>query len=254
MKKLILATSILAAFAANTAFAEEAAPAAAPVPDHVVAYNIGATSDYRFRGISQSRLKPAVFGGVDYTNNPTGLYVGTWISTIQWVKDAGGDSSPEIDIYAGKRGEFSGFAYDVGVIRYYYPSNNLERVTVNADTTEAFAQLGYGAASVKYSQALTNFIGWAEGTSGSNYIEANYNPEITDGYILNLHAGKQVVKNYRSADYSDWKIGVTKDFGFAVASLAVVGTDAVNDTSNYNFGGKGFLGKTGAYVSLTKSF
>jgi len=255
MKKLILATSILAAFAANTAFAEEAAPAAAPVPDHVVAYNIGATSDYRFRGISQSRLNPAVFGGVDYTNTPSGFYVGAWTSTIDWVKDQGGDASVEIDLYGGKRGEIvSGISYDLGLIRYYYPSNAL---AVSANTTEAYVQFGYGPAYIKYSQALTNFIGWAAGSQGSNYIDVGANVDLVDGYILNLHAGSQVVKALPAANYTDWKVGVTKDFGFAVASVAVVGTNALNDVEGvggYNFGSKGFTGKTGGLVSLTKSF
>jgi hypothetical protein len=103
MKKLTLASAILAAFAGSVAHAEEAAPA----PDHVVSFNVGATSDYRFRGISQSRGDPAVFAGVDYTHTPSGLYVGAWTSTIKWVKDAGASSgSYELDIYGGKRGQF----------------------------------------------------------------------------------------------------------------------------------------------------
>ncbi|NYS36082.1 hypothetical protein HZZ02_20640, partial [Streptococcus danieliae] len=54
-----------------------AAPAAADaVPDNVVSYNVALSSDYRYRGVSQSRLNPAVSGGADYTHNPTGLYVG----------------------------------------------------------------------------------------------------------------------------------------------------------------------------------
>jgi len=244
MNKLILATAILAAFAGTVAHAEEAAPA----PDHAVAYNVGATTDYRFRGLTQSRYMPAVFGGVDYTNNPTGLYVGAWASTIKWVTDSGGDANVETDIYAGKRGEISGISYDVGMIRYYYARNKL---AVSANTTEAYAQLGYGVYSIKYSQALTNFVGWGE-SDGSNYIDLSANPEIKDGYILNLHVGKQVVKGTTTtADYTDWKVGVTKDYGFAVASLAVVGTDA--DKTTYVFGPKS-IGKTGVYASLTKSF
>jgi uncharacterized protein (TIGR02001 family) len=251
MNKLILATSIIAAFACSASYAEEAAaPAAEPVPDNVVAYNVGATTDYRFRGISQSRLKPAVFGGIDYTNNPTGFYAGTWASSIKWIEDQGGDASAEIDIYGGKRGEISGVAYDLGLIRYYYPSNSLG---VSANTTEAYVQAGYGPAYIKYSYALTNFIGWAAGSKGSNYIDVGYNPEIKDGYILNLHVGKQVVKEFAVADYSDWKIGVTKDFGFAVAAIAVVGTDA--DKATYTWGSNNkFTGKTGVTASLTKSF
>ncbi len=244
MNKLILATAILAAFAGNVAHAEEAAPA----PDHVVAYNVGATTDYRFRGLSQSRYMPAVFGGVDYTNNPTGLYAGAWASTIKWITDAGGDANVETDFYAGKRGEVGGISYDVGAIRYFYASNKL---VPSANTTEAYAQLGYGIFTVKYSQALTNFVAWGD-SKGSNYIDLSANPEIKDGYILNLHVGKQVVKGTTTtADYTDWKVGVTKDYGFAVASVAVVGTDA--DKATYVFGPKS-IGKTGVYASLTKSF
>lgn len=254
MNKLILATAILAAFAGNVAYAEEAAPA----PDHVVAYNVGATTDYRFRGLSQSRLQPAVYGGIDYTNSPTGLYAGVWASTIKWIKDApyNGGTSVETDFYAGKRGEISGVTYDVGMIRYFYANNKLAPAPggSSANTTEAYAQLGYGAGYIKYSQALTNFVGWYN-SKGSNYIDVGYNPEIKDGYILNLHVGKQVVKGDAAgaADYTDWKIGVTKDYGFAVASLSVVGTDALNSTSGYNWNNN-FVGKTGVTASLTKSF
>ncbi len=243
MKKLILASAIMAAFSGAVAHAEEAAA------EHQVAFNVGATSDYRFRGISQSRREPAVFAGADYTHTPTGFYAGAWTSTIKWVKDSGGDSSAEIDIYGGKRGAFGAASYDVGLIRYYFPSNSLP---VSANTTEAYAQLGYADFTLKYSYALTNFVAWANNSDGSNYIDLSYNPEIRDGYILNLHVGKQVVKGIADADYTDWKVGVTKDFGFVVGSLAVVGTDA--DKTAYNFGGRGYLGKTGALVTVTKNF
>ncbi len=251
MKKLILASAVSAAFVGSFAQAEEAAPA-----EHVVAFNVGATSDYRFRGISQSRRDPAVFAGVDYSNTPTGFYIGAWTSTIKWVKDAGGDSNMEVDIYGGKRGEVGGATYDVGFIHYNYPSNKLNAVTVNANTTEAYAQLGYGFATLKYSYALTNFIGWGDNTDGSDYIDLSANPEITGGYVLNLHVGKQRVKNYSNglADYTDWKVGVTKDFGVVAAALAVVGTDADTSTSGYNFGGKGFTGNTKFIATLTKNF
>ena len=58
-----------------------------------------------------------------------GLYAGTWMSTIKWTKDAGGGGSVEVDLYAGKRGEVaSGVNYDVGVLAYVYPSNDLGKV------------------------------------------------------------------------------------------------------------------------------
>jgi uncharacterized protein (TIGR02001 family) len=72
-------------------------------PEHEVSFNAALTSDYRYRGISQSRLDPALQGGADYVHNPTGLYVGTWLSTIKWTKDLGGSGNLEWDIYGGKR-------------------------------------------------------------------------------------------------------------------------------------------------------
>ncbi len=253
MKKIIIASAIAGIFAGQAAYAADAAPAS----DHAVSFNVGVTNDYRFRGISQTRMKPAVSAGADYTNNPTGLYVGTWASNVEWLKDNSTDASgsTEIDLYGGKRGEINGFSYDVGLIRYYYPSNKFHLASLpSANTTEAYGQLGYGPAYIKYSQSLTNFIGWGEGTDGSNYIDIGANQEIKDGYILNLHYGKQVVKNYQNgiADYSDWKVGVTKDFGLAVVAVSVVGTDA--DKTAYDIRGRGYLGGTAGVVTVTKTF
>ena len=250
MKKIIIASAIAGIFAGQAAYAADAAPA----PDHAVSFNVGVTNDYRFRGISQTRMKPAISAGADYTHNPTGLYVGTWGSNIEWIKDSGGDATVELDLYGGKRGEISGVSYDVGLIRYYYPSNAYPGSSAN--TTEAYGQLGYGPVYVKYSQSLTNFIGWGNGTDGSNYIDVGANQEIKDGYILNLHYGKQVVKNLSAADYSDWKVGVTKDFGLAVVAVSVVGTNALNSSGagGYDFGGKGYLGDTAGVVTVTKTF
>jgi uncharacterized protein (TIGR02001 family) len=255
MKKIIIASAIAGIFAGQAAYAADAAPAS----DHSVSFNVGVTNDYRFRGISQTRMKPAISAGADYTNNPTGLYVGAWGSNVEWLKDNSTDASgsTEIDLYGGKRGEINGVSYDVGLIRYYFPSNKFHLAALpSANTTEAYGQLGYGPVYIKYSQALTNFLGWADNTDGSNYIDVGANQEIKDGYILNLHYGKQVVKNFSSADYSDWKVGVTKDFGLAVVAVSVVGTNALDQAGGvgYNFGGRGYLGGTAGVVTVTKTF
>lgn len=63
MKKLILCAAVASCFFAGSASAEDAPP-----PDNQVAYNVAVASEYRFRGVSQSRLDPALQGGVDYTN------------------------------------------------------------------------------------------------------------------------------------------------------------------------------------------
>jgi len=246
MEKLILATAVSAAFAVNAAYAQ--APAA-PAPEHAVTFNIAVTSDYRYRGISQTRLKPALQGGADYTHNPSGFYVGTWLSTIKWIKDANGGSDVEVDIYGGKRGSITeAVSYDVGVLTYIFPSNDLKP---SANTTEIYGQVGFGPAYLKYSHSTANLLGFAN-SKNSGYLDIGANIEIAEGTQLNLRAGRQTVKNSGAFSYTDWKIGVTKDFGIVSGSIAAIGTN----TSSYvgpGTNGKN-LGKTGVVVAVTKTF
>jgi uncharacterized protein (TIGR02001 family) len=240
MKKFVLASAILAAFAASAHAGE-------------VSFNAAVTSDYRYRGISQTHLKPALQGGVDYAANQGGLYLGAWASTIKWTKDAGGDGSVELDIYAGKRGTLGeAVSYDVGVLAYAYPNNGLKNVPgfVNADTTEIYGQLGYGPATLKYSHAVTNLFGFVD-SKNSGYLDLSANLDAGNGYSINLHAGHQKIRHNSQADYTDWKAGVSKDLGFASLQLAAVGGNA--GKSAYTVKGK-YLGKSALQLTLGKTF
>jgi len=265
MKKLILATAVMAAFSGSFAHAEDntavaaadAAPVAAPEvkPDNETSFNAALVSDYRFRGISQTRLKPALQGGFDYTHNPSGFYAGTWLSTIKWTKDAGGSGDIEWDLYAGKRGQITeAISYDVGVLSYVYPSNDLAHVAgfANANTTEIYGQLGYGPGYVKYSHSLTNLFGFVD-SKNSGYLDLGANIDAGNGLVVNLHAGHQDVKHNSAANYSDWKVGVTKDFGVVSGALAVIGTNASESAYASPANGK-FLGKTALVLTISKTF
>ena len=250
MNKLLLAAALCAAFAAHAAQAQEAAK-----PDNELSFNAAVVSDYRYRGISQTRLQPAVQGGADYVNNPTGLYMGAWASSIKWTKDAGGDGDVELDLYAGKRGQVSdAVSYDVGVLTYVYPSNGLKNVAgfANADTTEVYGQLGVGSAYIKYSHAVTNLFGFVD-SKNSGYLDVGANIEAGEGFTVNLHAGHQKVKNNEAADYTDWKVGATRDFGIVTGALAVVGTNGSKTAYASPANGK-FTGKTALVLTISKTF
>jgi len=237
MKKIILAFALMPI---GLAHAQDAKPA------HELTFNAAAVSDYRYRGISQTRLKPALQGGADYTHNPSGFYAGTWLSTIKWIKDGGGDAGIEWDLYGGKRGEFGGLGYDVGVLRYQYPRNNLP---VSANTTELYGQLGFGPAYIKYSHAVTDLFGFAD-SKNSGYLDIGANLDVGNGFTLNLHAGHQKVKNNPDFSYTDWKVGLTRDFGVVTGALAVIGTD----TDNYVGPNGKNLGKNALLVTVSKTF
>jgi uncharacterized protein (TIGR02001 family) len=248
MKKLVLAAAVGAAFIGSVAYAED------KKPDNELSFNASIASEYRYRGISQSRLDPALQGGADLVNNPTGLYVGTWLSTIKWIKDTpGGGSTPaEWDIYGGKRGEIvKDVSYDVGGLAYIYVNNKLGDIpgAANANTFEIYGQVGYGPAYAKYSYSLTNLFGFAD-SHRSGYLDLGANVDVAEGLQVNLHAGHQNVKNNSAASYTDWKVGVTKDFGFASVALAYIGTntDAYVGPNGEN------LGKKRLVLTATKTF
>ncbi len=248
MKKLILASAMLAACTASVR-AEEARP------DNETSLNAAVTSDYRYRGISQTRLKPALQGGVDYVNHPSGLYAGAWASTIKWTKDAGGGGNIELDIYGGKRGQLtSDVSYDVGVLSYVYADNGLKHGSgfANADTTEVYGQVSYGPATLKYSHALTNLFGYVD-SKNSGYLDLSANIDAGNGYTVNLHAGRQRVHHNSIANYTDWKAGVTKDLGFASVQLAAVGSNASKTAYASPANGK-FLGRDALLLTLGKTF
>lgn len=249
MKTSILATSLAITLVAGAAHADEASAATS------LGFNTAATSDYRYRGISQTRLQPALQGGADIVHSASGLYAGAWASTIKWTRDAGGDGAVELDLYAGKRGELApGVGYDAGVLTYVYPSNGLKHLPgfVSANTTELYAQLSYGPALVKYAHAVTDLFGFV-GSSNSGYLDLAANLEACNGLVVNLHAGHQRVAHHAAASYTDWKIGVTRELGVVTAALAYVGTDAGKTAYASPANGK-FLGKAALVLTVSKTF
>lgn len=228
---------------------------ALPLASHAdLAFNVGAATDYRYRGISQSRLKPALQGGIDYTNG--GFYLGTWASTIKWVKDFGGDASVEVDIYGGYKGDIvkDKLTYDVGVLTYQYPSNKLKPIGgANANTTEIYGALTYGPATLKYSHAVTDTFGNLD-SKNSNYLDLSATFDVS-GVSVVPHVGYQKITGPFSgpATYTDYSLTVSKDFSGLVVSGAIVGTDA--DKSFYVSPKNGkALGKSTLVLSVKYNF
>lgn len=231
--------------------------AAEPASPHTLTGNITLTSDYVFRGVSQTQNGPAIQGGFDYAH-ASGLYVGTWASNVAWVNEGGykDDSSMEIDLYGGYKGSMGDIGYDVGVITYYYPGDEITGVA-SPDTTEVYLGASWKFLSLKYSHVVSeNFIGWV-GTGGtdtrnSNYLELNASYDLGNGWGVMGHVGHQKVKNLSAADYTDWKIGVSKDIGFGVVSLAYSDTNA-DEVCCYTIAGEE-IADGRAFLSFSKSF
>ena len=241
------------------------AQAKAPEPDYTLSYNIGVVSDYRFRGLTQANYGGALQGGIDFAHK-SGFYLGTWASNVSWVKQFNGATNGdwELDLYGGFKGEITkGLGFDVGVIGYMYPGNNSGAAgtpgagaATDANTTEVYGALTFGPATLKYSHATGNFLGFLN-SSASNYWDLSANFDLGSGFSLVPHVGRQSVKGQAGNvfDYTDYSVTIAKDFGNGFsANLALYGTDANQSFYVNSNGNTDFIGKSGASVGLKYSF
>lgn len=242
-KKPIMLAGLLGALLATAvpAMAEEAAaaaPAAAPASPHTLTANIGFFSQYVFRGITYTDEQFAVQGGFDYAH-ASGFYAGVWATNVD--QDALYGNTVEVDLYGGYANTIgdTGIGYNVGFLQFYYPNN--EKIEdkfgiVGADespnTTELNAALTWKWLTLKYSYAVSNFFALdddADGqgdSDGSDYIELNFAYTLPKDINLVAHVGHQRVEGRGDMDYTDFLIGVNKNFSIA-------GTDGWNAGINY---------------------
>lgn len=223
--------------------------------------SVALTTDYLFRGVSQTNQKPAVQAGIEYAHD-SGFYVGAWGSNVSWLSDTvvvGDDisNSLELDAYLGYRGKAGElFSYDVGVLTYYYPGSFPSGFN-SPNTTEVYlggtlAPSETVSIGLKYSYAVTDLFGYAD-SDGSGYLDANLNWTFQPGWTLNLHGGKQWIESNKAFEYTDWKLGVTKSFdnGFSVAA-AYSDTDA--EKALYTNAHNNFLADSAFTLTVSKAF
>jgi uncharacterized protein (TIGR02001 family) len=231
--------------------------------------NVALTTNYLYRGISQSGAKPAIQGGFDYAN-ANGLYAGVWGSSISWISDGGlaPNSGLELDTYAGYKGAAGAVSYDVGFLRYNYPAGTyvdpIPTDFAKADTNEVYGAVTYSIVTAKLSYCLGDLFA-VSNAKGSTYLELNVSYPIPDtGITLGAHYGKQAYKGTSADDlkangmdpsYADYKLSVTKDLGTGYAvSLAYSKTNADTGAGKYYYVQTNDLGKGTAVLTLSRTF
>ena len=167
--------------------------------------NVTLTTDYVFRGITQTNEGPAVQGGFDWASDS--LYVGTWA----WAIDYDNGTSAEVDFYGGFTPTVGVFDLDIGAIYYYYPDapddpeqNFFEVYAGGSTTIGEFLDVG---ASVAYSPEFY-------GETGQAFYYA-----ASAGIPLGEFFGIDATVGYSSGDedegftdYVDYSIGLTTSF------------------------------------------
>jgi len=181
---------------------------------------ITGTSDYRFRGISQTNNDPAVQGSIDWASD-SGFYLGAWGSNIDFAEDI------EVDLYGGYAFETEGgLGVDVSAVYYAYPGDDTDP---EIDYWEFFLKLSHTFNTVTWSGQLAfspNFFGE---TGTGIYAGTGLSVPINDWLSADANIGWQSVEDIDDVagsgfPYVDWNVGLTatwENFSFDVRYIDV---------------------------------
>jgi uncharacterized protein (TIGR02001 family) len=203
--------------------------------------NVAITTDYVFRGVSETKENPAIQGGFDasYPLGPLDLFAGTWASNVDF--DDGDEAQTEFDLYAGFSGELPmgwGLAWEAGTIYYAFPG---AASSLNYDFLDGYIGLAYAflgtvltpevAAKVYYSPDYSAATGQAV------YAESSADFSLPYDTTLGLYVGYQTIEDNASIglpDYLNWRVTLSKEILGLDFAISYVDTDISN---NECFGG-----------------
>lgn len=211
MKKSITASLLIATLASTSMYTSSA---------HAVeglSANVGLTSNYLWRGVTQTDDATAISGGIDYDSG-AGFYAGTWASNV----DFGDDASYELDLYLGYAGDMGDVSYDVGYIYYAYPDSAEVDGDNEYDFGELYGSLGYDAFSLSVNYVVNNDDG-ADALDKALYIAGDAAFEISEGLELAFHVGSFTFDDdYDDADYVDYSVSLSKSgFTFTLSDTDI---------------------------------
>ncbi len=209
-------------------------------------------SSYRFRGIDLSDETVAVQGWVSLTHE-SGLYVGTWASSVDGFGELGG-SDFELDLYSGYKAEMAdGVTLDGGLLYYAYPGST------GGDFAffEPYARLGLTAGPA----ALTLGVAYAplqDAIGGNDNIYVSVDAALPikgTPFALDAHVGRSEGDTTLtpSGSYTEWSLGASASWNALTARIAYVDTD-ISDFDAIAAGATPDIVDDAVVISLTASF
>ncbi len=209
-----------------------------------VSGNVALVSDYRFRGVSLSDNAPAIQGGFD-VGHTSGLYIGTWASSIDSLTGSDGRTSEmELDIYGGYGFSVGELSFDLGALGYLYPdSAGIDYYEIYGSVSGGYDVLGWTLGAV-YSPEQDNLVDGSGDEDDLYYVYGDLGMPLGDsGFSLSAHIG------YEDGAYAveklDWSLGIAASYYGLDFGLSYVDTD-----TDANLGD---LGDAGVVFSIGKS-
>ena len=239
---------------------------------HVFSANVALTTNYMFRGVSQTNNGPAIQGGFDYEYSPYNLYVGVWASNVDSssgasvfrdpatgdislmpmsadaeeivLEPAGYDgASMELDIYAGWAPSWQGIDFDLGYLRYQYPNTD----TNDNNTDEFHLGIAYDVMGYFTPSYTAHYSDDFFGTGPAWYHDLSVEVPLPYDFTLAGHYGWNRFDD-SSGDYEDYSVGISREYmGFGFDLSWVSRSDEENCAAPFQCGDT-------AVFTLSKSF
>lgn len=193
------------------------------------------TSDYRFRGISQTDTGPAIQGSIDFASE-TGFFAGVWASNLDFNDDGvltDGDTSIEVDLYAGFSHAFSDLTSgSLKVVYYAYPDADYLPGVDEYDYWEFIAGLSHDfgkaaiSAEVAYSPDFFGGVGDAVALTGGLTVPLCDKLWFFDGGVsASAHLGEEWFDEPLLIDYLYYDLGLSASAGPFTLDVRWIGTD-----------------------------
>ena len=220
-------------------------------PSSPFSANVSLTSEYMFRGISQTNGRAAVQGGFDYERSLFGnlsIYAGTWGSNVDFGD--GGEANIEVDYFGGVKTTVGNLGLDVGVAHYTYPGASK---SLNYTFTEVIGKASYDVKVATLNAGVNYSPNFFADSGEAVYVSAGVEVPVMKVLTLAANVGHQSIEDnsaFGTPDYVDYSVGVSGSvYGFDVG---VTFTDT-NLSESDCFGGSTACGRT-VTVSASRSF
>ena len=175
--------------------------------------NVAATSDYVFRGYSQSDEHPAFQPALNWDSG-AGIHLNFWGSNIDF--NDGGDADIEVDLTAGYAGSVDKFSYDFGAIAYLYPGTAKKK---NYNYWEAYTTFGYDLGVAKLNTSIYYSPDFFGGIDDAWAIQGGFSAPLAEKLTFDAQLGKQMIKKKFGTDYTYWNAGLTYSFPWVDVGL-----------------------------------
>ena len=179
--------------------------------------SIGYSSDYMWRGVSQSAGASSLNAGIELDSN--GFFVGAWVGEV----DFGDEATQERDLYLGYDLDvMDNLDVQLGLIQYRYDKGDYDTVE------EGFVKVGYNSLTLSY---------FLDTDTENDYAHISYDLWFVNGVDASIGYG------YHGEDDDFSTLTISKDINnFTLGALIMLDeafenqtTDSISFHLSYNF-------------------